>query len=193
MFNRQNRNMLLRLARESIAEHLTGQPSITYQNLLNEEIQEDLLAENGVFVTFKRREILDEELALRGCIGNILGKFPLYESIRRLAVESAVYDPRFQPVAELDELNSLFIEISILTIPQQVSSYSEIVLGEDGILFFGQGRTAVFLPQVATEQGWGIEETLAHLSQKAGLGVNDWKDPHCQFYVFQAEVFSEKK
>ncbi len=43
MFNRQNRNMLLRLARESIAEHLTGQPSITYQNLLNEEIQEDLL------------------------------------------------------------------------------------------------------------------------------------------------------
>jgi len=192
MLTIQNRDMLLRLVRESIAEHLTGLPSITYQNLLNEEIQEDLLVENGVFVTLKRREILDEEFALRGCIGNILGKFPLYESIRRLAVESAVYDPRFQPVAGLDELNSLFIEISILTIPKQVASYSEIVLGEDGILLFYQGRSAVFLPQVATEQDWNLEETLTHLSQKAGLGMNGWQDPQCQFYLFQAEVFSEK-
>jgi AmmeMemoRadiSam system protein A len=192
MFNRQNRNMLLRMARESIAEHLTGLPSQTYQKLLNEEIQEELQTENGVFVTLKQGGLLNEELVLRGCIGNILGKFSLYESIRRLAVEAAVDDPRFQPVAVTDELDSLVIEISILTIPQQVSSYSEIVVGEDGILFFGQGRTAVFLPQVATEQGWGIEETLTHLSQKAGLGMNGWQDPHCQFYVFQAEVFSEK-
>ena len=193
MLNRQNRNMLLRMARESIAEHLTGLQSQTYQKLLNEEIQEELQTENGVFVTLKQGSLLNEELVLRGCIGNILGKFPLYESIRRLAVEAAVDDPRFQPVAGTDELDSLVIEISILTIPQQVSSYSEIVLGEDGILFFGQGRTAVFLPQVATEQGWGIEETLTHLSQKAGLGVNGWKAQDCQFYVFQAEVFSEKK
>jgi len=192
MLTIQNRNMLLRLARESIAEHLADLPSVTYQNLLTGEIQEDLLTENGVFVTLKRGEILDDELALRGCIGNILGKFPLYESIRRLAVESAVYDPRFKPVAGLDELNSLVIEISILTIPKQVSSYSEIVLGRDGILLFGQEQSAVFLPQVATEQGWGIEETLAHLSQKAGLGMNGWQDPQCQFYLFQAEVFSEK-
>jgi AmmeMemoRadiSam system protein A len=193
MFNSQNRNMLLRMARESIAEHLTGLPSQTYQNLLTEVIQEEFQTENGVFVTLKQRSLLGGELILRGCIGNILGKLPLYESIRRLAVESAVDDPRFQPVAGADELDSLVIEISILTIPQQVSSYSEIVIGKDGILFFGQERTAVFLPQVAAEQGWDIEETLTHLSQKAGLGVNDWKDKNCQFYVFQAEVFSEKK
>lgn len=191
MLNSQDRKLLLRLARESIAGHLRGQTSKIYQQLLNEEIPQDLLTENGVFVTLKRRDVLDDELALRGCIGNILGRFPLYESIRRLAVESAVSDPRFQPVGGLTELNSLDIEISILTIPKQVSSYSEIIVGRDGILLSYEGRSAVFLPQVASEQGWNLEETLAHLSCKAGLGLMEWKQPHCQFSVFQAEVFSE--
>ncbi|MBL7006264.1 MAG: AmmeMemoRadiSam system protein A [Spirochaetia bacterium] len=191
MLTNEKRNLLLLLARESIAEHLTGLKSKLYQKIRNEEIQEDLLTENGVFVTLKRKDIPDEGLALRGCIGNILGKLPLYESIRRLAVEAAVDDPRFQPVGGLDELNSLVIEISILTIPKQVSDYSEILVGRDGILLFCQRRSAVFLPQVATEQGWGLEKTLMHLSQKAGLGVNGWKARKCQFYVFQAEVFSE--
>ncbi|NQT61008.1 MAG: AmmeMemoRadiSam system protein A [Bacteroidetes bacterium] len=192
MLNKETRSVLLSLARESIAEHIAGIPSKLYRKMMNELIQEDLLSENGVFVTLKRRKIVDEESALRGCIGNIIGRFPLYESIRRLAVEAAVYDPRFQPVSGLDELNTLLIEISILTIPEQVSSYSEIVVGRDGVLLLCQARTAVFLPQVATEQGWDLEETLTHLSLKAGLGMMGWKDSHCQFRVFQTEVFSEK-
>ena len=192
MLNKENRSLLLSLARESIAEHLAGVPSKSYRKLMDKEIREEFLTKNGVFVTLKRREIVDEELALRGCIGNILGRFPLYESIRRLAVESAVYDPRFKSVSGLDELNSLVIEISILTIPEQVSSYSEIAVGRDGILLFCQGRSAVFLPQVATEQGWDLKETLTHLSLKAGLSMIGWQDSQCQFSVFQAEVFSEE-
>ena len=191
MLNNEKRNMLLRLARESISEHLTGLPSKTYEKLLNEEIPDSLLSENGVFVTLKRSEAADGESVLRGCIGNILGSFPLYESVRRLAVESAMHDPRFQPVGGLDELNTLLIEISILTIPEKVSSYSEVVIGRDGILLFCQGRSAVFLPQVAAEQGWDLAETLTHLSLKAGLGINSWQNSHCQFSVFQADVFSE--
>ncbi|MCK5155891.1 MAG: AmmeMemoRadiSam system protein A [Spirochaetales bacterium] len=186
-----NRILLLKLARESIAEHLVGTLSVTYRELTQNQVPEDFLTENGVFVTLKKKDSIPEELALRGCIGNILGKYPLYESIRRLAVEAAVEDPRFQPVNSIEELGSLIIEISILTIPKQIVSYKEIVVGRDGILLHCQGHTAVFLPQVAVEQEWSLEETLTHLSLKAGLGVKAWKDPYCQFHVFQAEILSE--
>ncbi len=36
-------------------------------------------------------------------------------------------------------------------------------------------RSAVFLPQVATEQGWDLETTLSHLARKAGLPTDGWR------------------
>ena len=53
------------------------------------------------------------------------------------------------------------------------------------------GRSAVFLPQVAPEQGWNLETTLQHLSVKAGLPPDAWKDG-ASFEVFQADVFGEE-
>ena len=52
------------------------------------------------------------------------------------------------------------------------------------------GRSAVFLPQVAPEQGWGIEETLTHLAMKAGLPPDAWREG-ASFTVFEAVVFHE--
>jgi len=54
------------------------------------------------------------------------------------------------------------------------------------------GRGAVFLPQVATEQGWTLEETLTHLSLKAGLPPDAWREG-AAFTVFEAIVFSEDR
>jgi len=45
---------------------------------------------------------------------------------------------------------------------------------------------------VAPEQGWNLEETLRHLSYKAGLPSDGWKDG-VQFEVFEAQVFGEKE
>lgn len=54
-----------------------------------------------------------------------------------------------------------------------------------------KGRNfAVFLPQVAPEQGWDLPTTLSYLSQKAGLSANAWREG-AQFETFQAEVFHE--
>jgi AMMECR1 domain-containing protein len=49
----------------------------------------------------------------------------------------------------------------------------------------------VFLPQVAPEQGWDLAATLTHLSRKAGLPPDAWKDPRARFTVFEAIVFHE--
>ena len=50
------------------------------------------------------------------------------------------------------------------------------MLGKHGMVLSKQGRSAVFLPQVAPEQGWDIDQTLTHLSMKAGLPPDAWKD-----------------
>ena len=49
---------------------------------------------------------------------------------------------------------------------------------------------AVYLPEVAPEQGWTVEETLSSLSQKAGLRADAWKEG-ARFKVFESVVLSE--
>ena len=74
-----------------------------------------------------------------------------------------------------------------ITTPEKINTYKDIVLGKDGIILQKDGHSAVFLPQVATEQGWNLEETLKHLSRKAFLPSDSWKD--ASFMIFQVEKF----
>ena len=78
-----------------------------------------------------------------------------------------------------------------LTPPHPVASWQEIELGRHGILLQKGDAGAVFLPQVAPEQGWTLEETLTHLALKAGLNPDDWREG-ASFEVFEAIVFREK-
>jgi AMMECR1 domain-containing protein len=55
-----------------------------------------------------------------------------------------------------------------------------------------RGYSAVYLPQVAPEQGWNRDEMLMHLCEKAGLSGDCWKHD-AEFYIFQAEVFGEEE
>ena len=57
------------------------------------------------------------------------------------------------------------------------------------ILSKGSHR-ALFLPQVATEQGWDRRTMLDHLAQKAGLPRGGWREG-ARFEVFTAQVFGE--
>ena len=81
---------------------------------------------------------------------------------------------------------------SALTPPAPVDSYEKIRIGTDGVVLRKDGRSAVFLPQVAPEQGWDLNQTLTHLSQKAGLPPDAWKEG-ASFLVFQADVFGESE
>jgi len=105
------------------------------------------------------------------------------------AIKSAVADRRF-PNVKLEECPALHIEISVLTPPVAVADYCKIEIGRHGIVLKKDGRSAVFLPQVAPEQGWTLEETLTRLSRKAGLSPEAWKEG-AEYLVFEAVVFSE--
>jgi len=181
MLTIQQKQRLLEIARESISTYLkTGQNSQINESdpVLNQKM--------GAFVT------LHQHNELRGCIGNLVGSRPLYLTVRDMAVEAAVHDPRF-PALSLSELKDVEIEISALSILEKVASAEKIELGKHGVLVRRGNQSGVFLPQVATETGWSKEEFLNNLcTQKARMAANAWKDKETELYVFTADVFSEK-
>ena len=126
---------------------------------------------------------------LRGCIGRLVGDIPLFEMIQEMAVSSAIHDPRFNPVSPA-ELASIDIELSVLSPLQKITDISQIELGKHGIYMVKGRNSGVFLPQVATETGWTLEEFLGHCARdKAGLDWEGWKT--ADLFIFTATVFCE--
>jgi len=139
----------------------------------------------GVFVTLKKYG------QLRGCIGRLIPEAPLGQLVGAMAVQSAFNDHRFRPV-KAAELQDIEIELSVLTPMKPVSRAEDIVVGRDGVLLQKGRAGAVFLPQVATEQGWSREEMLDQLCLKAGLPEGSWRKG-AEFQTFQAIVFHESE
>jgi AmmeMemoRadiSam system protein A len=138
----------------------------------------------GAFVTLK----IDGDL--RGCVGEIFPTRPLCDAVAERAVDAALRDSRFPRLRPAD-LGKVEIEISALTPPRKLGSYKEIKLGRDGVVLNVDGSGAVFLPQVAPEQGWSLEEMLTHLCIKANVPQRAWGDADAKFSVFEAVVFNE--
>ena len=67
----------------------------------------------------------------------------------------------------------------------------QIQVSLHGVIIRRGLKQAVYLPQVASEQGWGREEMLGNLCLKAGLSKDAWIKEGTRFYVFTAEVFEE--
>jgi AmmeMemoRadiSam system protein B/AmmeMemoRadiSam system protein A len=180
----QDKSQLLVLARKTIL-YVLHNKRLPDAPELGIEPTEPMKVPRAAFVTLKKNS------QLRGCIGDIFPQRPLYRSVILNAANAALRDWRFQQVTE-SECGQIEIEISALTVPSSISSASEIRLGTDGVVMNKDGHSAVFLPQVATEQGWGLEEMLSNLSVKAGLPADAWMKG-AGFLVFQAEVFGEKQ
>ena len=178
------RAFLLRVARESL-EHGVRTGRAFPRGHFTPDAPKATLLKMGAFVTLNDKATG----TLRGCIGEILPMRPLVEAVAERAVDSALHDPRFMPVEE-SELGNLRVEVSALTPPKPVASWRDIVLGRDGMTLEKDGCFAVFLPQVAPEQGWDLPTTLSYLAQKAGLPSNAWRTG-ATFETFQAEVFHE--
>ncbi len=183
MFTREQKKELLRIARDSISFFLDKGKKLQ----LKEEDYPAFREKLGVFVTLRKAG------QLRGCIGNMVGVQPLYLTIRDMAVEAAVNDPRFV-AAEPGEMKDITIEISVLSPLEKAASADDIVMGTHGVMVRNGFRSGVFLPQVAVETGWSKEEFLDELCrQKAGLPAGAWKSKDTDIYIFTADVFSENE
>lgn len=190
-FNAFEKTALLTSARAAIENHF--QEHQIPEQLLYPVITPAFENNPGVFVSLK----IQPEERLRGCIGHVTTEAPLYKSVRDLSLAAAFGDNRFLPLAP-GELAHITIELSLLTPPRPISSPQEIVLGKHGIILEKRDRdnkvigAALFLPGVAREYKWTLDETLTELSMKAGLLPNSWRED-TSFSVFEDYEIKEIK
>jgi hypothetical protein len=170
-----DRQHLLTIARESIGAQLRNR---TYEP----PARENLEVRRGVFVTIK----LDGQL--RGCIGLIKARQPIYEAVAEMAVAAAFEDPRFPQLTE-DEYERLEYEISVLSRLERLHDFGDIKVGRDGLMIKLDMHSGLLLPQVATDYGWNSTEFLEQTCLKAGLPKNSYRDKHAEVYRFTADVF----
>ncbi len=176
----EDKKELIRIARTTIDSYINKG---TIPPLNPEGYSENLKAKAGAFVTLKING------NLRGCIGTFEPTVPLFKVIQQMAISSSTQDNRFQPVNS-KELSSIHIEISVLTPMHKIKNISEIQLGKHGIYIKKGYQGGTFLPQVATETGWALEDFLGHCSRdKAGIGWTGWKD--ADIYIYEALIFEE--
>jgi hypothetical protein len=170
---------LLGIARQTIQSYLekNKMPEFKVESLALKE-------KRGAFVTLKKNG------ELRGCIGRIVADIPLYMVISNVSIDSAVNDPRFEPL-NYNELNDVEIEISVLTPFEKIKNLDEIDIGKHGLLIKQGFYSGIFLPQVPVEQGWDKKTYLEQLCYKASLPKDAYKDKDTVIYKFGAIVFNE--
>jgi uncharacterized protein (TIGR00296 family) len=192
---------LTQFARQTIESYLAEKKQRTLPESTSDTLQEC----RGVFVTLKKQRSPNRpEWQLRGCIGHLQPgpnshhkPIPLLQATHQAALSAALEDPRFPPV-QSDEMKSILVEVSVLTLPEEIGSENrsklsnEIRVGKDGLIIQGKGwHRGLLLPQVAPEQGWNAEEFLQGCCQKAGLPPNCYLDSDVIVLKFQAQIFSE--
>jgi len=117
-----------------------------------------------MFVTWRRGS------NLRGCIG-CLQPLPI-TSLRDYALTAALRDKRFTPMEE-PEMSGLDCTVSLLTHFELASHHLDWDVTMHGIMIefvdpAGVSRSATYLPEVVTEQGWTKLQAIDSLIAKAG-------------------------
>lgn len=135
-------------------------------------------SQHGVFAT-----LYGPGHTLRGCIGKVESHEPLYKTIAAVTQDAAISDSRFNPLTK-KMVDDTVVHLSILSHPKRVATYRDITLGKDGIIFELNNRSALFLPEVAAEQGWTKDQMLNNISQKAGLDIDAWRSDKSVFKTF---------
>lgn len=182
----KEKKTLLTLARQTLEDHFKGNSNSMETLDKKHSFSPKLKEKAGVFVTLKKKG------HLRGCIGSIVGREPLCDGVHNNALKAAFQDHRFSALRE-KELDQVEMEISVMTPLQKQDNYKKIRLGIDGVIIRKGYNQAVFLPQVATETGWNLDQFLGQLCRKAGLNYKEYQSPGMDFFIFQALVFNEKE
>lgn len=177
----EDRGKLVALARGALESHVLGQLSPSVDN--SEKI---LAQERGCFVT------LTNQGKLRGCIGTFTPQGPLGKLIVEMGT-SAARDPRFimDPITP-GELGQIHVEVSILSPLEETDAPEKLEIGKHGIYIVRGHQSGCFLPEVATDYKWGVEEFLdTCCAHKAGLTAGAWRDPETAVFLFTSEKFGK--
>ena len=179
----EDRDILESIVRDALAAALKGE---SYRPNDPPAGRGALQAKGGCFVTLKTGG------RLRGCIGCFESAQPIYKTVAEYTRHSALDDPRFTANRlTADELSGVDIDISILSPLARCDDPTAITPGVHGIYVRKGMQSGCFLPQVAEETGWSLEEFWGHCCRdKAGLSWNAWLEPGVELLTFTAEIIT---
>lgn len=143
----------------------------------------------AVFVT------LSKAGKLRGCIGSLQARRPLFDDVSANAASAAFKDPRFTPLRP-EELAAVEVEVSLLH-PSEAVEYEDvadlkrqIAVGQDGVILTLGNHRSTYLPQV-WESLPTFDSFFAHLCEKAGLDAT-CLEQHPQIRRYRVEKIKER-
>ena len=176
---------LLDIARQSISSGFSTRSALQI-NLA--EFENKLQTRAAVFVTLTRYG------ELRGCVGSLQAVEPLAQAVATSAFNAAFRDSRF-PAVDVDELDAIRIEISVLSQMEPIEAPTRQALldslqpGIDGLLLEDRGYRSTFLPKV-WEKITSPNEFLEQLLLKAGFDAGHWSST-IRFYRYHTLTFAE--
>ncbi len=172
---------LLDIARAAIVEGIA-----TGKQLRPTTANPRLLEKHAVFI-----ELTNRDGDVRGSMGVMEPRLPLYQSVAQMAVAAAFKDPRYDHI-KASELPDLNIELSLISPLKPISDVGEIKLGQEGVLIRRGRREGFYFPQVPIQKKWSKEELLTNLClQKARLPEKAWQEKGSQLYVFTVRSFKQ--
>jgi AmmeMemoRadiSam system protein A len=177
----KEKKYLLELARKSVDSAVRNNKMID----CTDGGFKDLSLDRGAFVT------LTIQGQLRGCIGYTSPFQSLYLTVRDVAFQAALHDPRFPAVSER-ELSKLNYEISVLSPLRKIVDINKIEIGKHGLLIKNGRNEGLLLPQVASDYNWDRQTFLQQTCHKAGLPAEAWEDENTDIFSFSALVFGEE-
>jgi len=187
-FTFEEQGLLLDLARKTIEEVVRRGE---YPKVDPASLPKKFSEPRACFVTLTRNG------RLRGCIGHIFARMPLYKAVLDNAMSAALRDTRFRPV-EKHEVEGLKIEVSVLTrpVPLEFTSPEDLLRklrpNVDGVVLQVGEYRSTYLPQV-WEKIPSRKDFLDSLARKAGLSPEAWKNPDAEILVYQVKAFKESE
>jgi uncharacterized protein len=154
-FSREERQVLLELAHQSIAHATEGRA------ISPDPPSPHLAEKRGAFCTLYLQK------RLRGCVGYIFPLTPLFQTVAETARGAAFDDPRFPAVTQA-EVPLLQVSLSVLS-PLTTIAPEQVRIGVHGLLVSFGARRGVLLPQVPIEHGWDAKTFVEQTCRKAGL------------------------
>jgi AmmeMemoRadiSam system protein A len=178
---KDEQKFLIKLARNTLSKFFKENPDADLS--CSKEKYPHLWSLYGVFVSLY---VSDK---LRGCVGRLVPRDPLYDLVKQMSISSANMDHRFSPIT-YDDLKNLKIEISIISPLKKVENIEEIILGVHGVYVKGPMGNGTLLPQVAIKNRWNAEEFLGYCSRdKAGLGWDGWRS--AEVYIYESLIITD--
>jgi AmmeMemoRadiSam system protein A len=150
------------LAKETIEEYIKTGKVIDIPTDLPKELTN---TQQATFVSIHKNN------DLRGCIGTI---YPTRENTAKEIISNAISastrDPRFNPITE-DELDSLEINVDVLTLPESIEDKSKLDPKKYGVIVSTDTKRGVLLPDL--EGVDSVEQQILIAKNKAGILPNE--------------------